>query len=57
MTIAQIESIDLIKQRWDIVGDPQSIIGGDGAVCVKVESIETGYGMWIAIETDGHRHS
>jgi hypothetical protein len=57
MTIEQIESVDLIKQRWDIVGDPQSIIGGDGAVCVKVESIETGYGMWIAIETDGHRHS
>ena len=56
MTDAQKESVKVLKQRWARIGKPIPIVAGDGAVAVEC-FYESGHSMYVAIETDGHRHS
>lgn len=56
LTEEQKESIKVLKERWDHVSEPRKL-PCDDAVLVEVKSDETGVGMFIGIETDGHRHS
>lgn len=56
MTDAQKESVKVLKQRWKRIGKPFPMLFGDGAVVVEC-FYESGHSMYVAIETDGHRHS
>ena len=56
LTEEQKESINVLKERRDLVSEPRPL-PCDDAVLVEVKSDETGVGMVIGIEADGHRHS
>ncbi len=57
LTDEQKKAIKILKERWTTVGEPQSLIGGDGCVMVSVSSDSTGVKMNLGVETDGHTHS
>jgi hypothetical protein len=57
LTKEQIQALETIKGRWDVVGAPQGSIGTDKAVMVHVKSNSTGAEMWLGIEPDGYTHS
>jgi len=56
MTELQEKQLDVLKQRWDNVGEPYSL-PCDDCVMVEVSSNSTGMKMTLGIETDGHCHS
>ena len=56
MTDEQIATLEALKERWQYVSKPYSLIGGDDVVLVTVSSKNAGV-MTIGIEPDGHAHS
>ena len=56
LTEAQKAAIEILKKRWDKVGEPAPYGGSDPCVMVQVAS-SNGSTMWLGIESDGHTHS
>lgn len=57
LTPEQTQALTQIRERgWEKVGEPQAILKGDGAVCVRVE-YAGGVEMFLVIEPDGYTHS
>ena len=55
VTLRQIYALKVLRRRWASVGAWSYAIGGD---CIMVPVTgETGMGMWLGIERDGHTHS
>tara|TARA_R110000803_G_scaffold16114_1_gene44255 strand:+ start:1932 stop:2111 length:180 start_codon:yes stop_codon:yes gene_type:complete len=56
LTVAQSKAIEILKKRWDKVGEPTPYGGSDPCVMVQVKAAN-GATMWLGIEPDGHTHS
>lgn len=56
LTQAQKDAIERIRPNWTRIGEPQPIIGCNGAVAVQC-FYSTGHSIWVCIETDGYAHS
>tara|TARA_R110000868_G_scaffold108808_1_gene296736 strand:- start:1329 stop:1505 length:177 start_codon:yes stop_codon:yes gene_type:complete len=56
LTEAQKAAIEILKKRWDKVGEPAPYGGSDPCVMVQVKAAN-GATMWLGIESDGHTHS
>lgn len=55
VTLQQAYALKVLRRRWDHVGSWLYGVGGD-CIMVQVRG-ETGMGMWLGIERDGHTHS
>ena len=51
-TLAQLKALRTIYQRWQFARDPEPLPFEDG-----VFTVDTGQGLILVVEPDGHTHS